>query len=130
MAGMWQTLFQMRRTVRHVDLSQRDEMLSRKASCFAGAHLALLPKGNLEAVLCAQVPCSHISVLAACDQSIAALNERLRYSQTRGETRTSYTRTLAGRGTLVGLSCVSRPVSRLTRMEAGQMPYILPWQRV
>lgn len=104
------------------------EVFRRKAGCFAGAHLALLPEGDLEAVLCAQIPCSHISVLAACDQSIAALNERLHDSQTRVETRTSYT--LRTRGTLPSLSYVIRPASRRTRMGAGQMPYSMHWQRV
>lgn len=43
--------------------------------------LALLPQSNLEAVLCGQIPGSHIAVLAAGDQGIAPLNECLQAGQ-------------------------------------------------
>ena len=42
-----------------------------------GTRLPLLPGHGLEAVLRAQVPCAHVAVLAAAEQCIPALQERL-----------------------------------------------------
>ena len=55
----------------------------------AGTHLALLPKHDLIAVLCAQIPHSHIAILAAGHQTVGALDECLHCSQTSAEYRAS-----------------------------------------